>query len=127
MARSSFIDSSSDFGRQLTADVAVLALALPVAAREMFYQIVLPFIFSASLLLVVLFFMPFRDVPFVAQHATYGLNALRTVLVVLAALNLLLDGYTRIDPLTIRWFVSAFVAVTGLAVLTIDLRRTFSF
>lgn len=126
MARSSFIDPTSDFGRQLTADVAVLALTLPAAARDMFYQIILPFIFSASLLLVILFFIPFRDVPFVAQHATRGLNALRTILIVLAAVNFLLDGYTRIDPLTIRWFLSAFVAVTGLAVLTIDLRRTFS-
>jgi hypothetical protein len=120
------VDPSSDLGRQLTADVAVLALTLPVVAREAFYQVVLPFVFSASVALVVLFAVPLRDVPFVAQHAIHGLSTVRLVIIAFAIGNLFVIGYLETEFLSWRWIACAAAAVAGLGVLMIDLRRTFS-
>ncbi|MBI4426591.1 MAG: hypothetical protein HY567_03350 [Candidatus Kerfeldbacteria bacterium] len=125
MARSSFVDPRSDLGRQLTADVAVLALTLPVVARDAFYQVVLPFVFSASVALVVLFAVPMRDVPFVAQHATQGLSTLRLAIAVFAIGNLFVVGYLDTEFLSWRWIACAAAAVVALGVLAIDLRRIF--
>lgn len=126
MAHSSFTDSTSDLGRQLTVDVAVLSLTLPMVAREAFYQVVLPFVFTASVALVVLFAVPIRDVPFVAQHATHGLTIVRLAMITFAVGNLFIVGYPEADLLSLRWVLAALTAVLTLAVLTIDLRRMFS-
>lgn len=126
MAHSSFTDSTSDLGRQLTADVAVLSLTLPMVARDAFYQVVLPFVFTASVALVVLFAVPIRDVPFVAQHATHGLTIMRLAMITFAVGNLFIVGYPETDLLSLRWVLAALAAVLTLAVLTIDLRRMFS-
>lgn len=126
MAHSSFADSTSDLGRQLTVDVAVLSLTLPMVAGDAFYQVVLPFVFTASVALVVLFAVPIRDVPFVAQHATHGLSTLRAAMLTFAVGNLFVTGYPASDFLSLRWTLAAAAAVLTLGVLAIDLRRTFS-
>lgn len=107
-------------------DVATLSLALPVIAREAFTTVVLPFVFAACLTLVVLFLTPFRDVPFVAQHAMHGLSRMRTVVLLIAIANLFLVGYVSVAALSVRWMVTTLIAVIGLATLMIDLRRVFS-
>lgn len=106
-------------------DVAALSLTLPVVAHEAFTLVVLPFVFAASLTLVVLFLTPFRDIPFIAQHATRGLTALRTLILLLAVVNILLEGYTVIEALSFRWIATTVIAVLALATMTIDLRRAF--
>ncbi len=126
MTRSNWSDPSGDFGRQLTMDVATLSLALPVVAREAFATVVLPFVFAACLTLLVLFMTPFRDVPFVAQHATHGLSMIRTVALLVAIANLFLTGYASVASLSLRWAATTLIAVIGLATLMIDLRRVFS-
>lgn len=126
MPHSSFTDPTTDLGRQLTTDVATLALSLPVIARNAFSVVVLPFVFSASLALIVLFLTPLRDVPFVAQHATHGLSALRLGVAGYAIVNLLLPGYAGVDYLSLRWTITLVAAVLGVVVLSIDLRRVFS-
>lgn len=118
-------DERNDLGRQLTTDVGSLALTLPVVAREAFAPVVLPFVFVASITLVVLFATPFRDVPFVAQHAIASLMVLRSVIILIAFANLALPGYSDIPVLSGRWIISTGLAVMALAILAIDLRRTF--
>lgn len=118
-------EERTDLGRQLTIDVGSLALTLPVVAREAFVPVVLPFVFVASITLVVLFATPFRDVPFIAQHAVTSLTALRSILLLIAFANLAIPGYTDIPALSGRWIISTGIAVMALAILAIDLRRTF--
>lgn len=117
--------SDVSLGRQLTADVAVLALTMPVVTRDALPQLVLPFVFVIALALVVLFATPFRDVPFIAQHATAELASFRFLILLIAAANILFPGYATIELLTGRWLIATGCAVLGVAVLTIDLRRVF--
>lgn len=125
MAARKYTDDQNWLGRELTADVGTLALALPVTASGAFFQVVLPFIFVAALALVVLFVTPFRDVPFVGEHATAELAGLRWALLAAAFANFIWPGYTEIDAFEGRWIMATGIAVLSAAVVSIDLRRTF--
>jgi hypothetical protein len=98
---------------------------MPVIARGAFAQVVPSFVFVTCMLLVVLFITPFRDIPFVAQHATGELTALRALLLGLAVANFVWTGYTLVPVFSLRWIVAMGVSVMILAVLAIDLRRIF--
>lgn len=125
MAARKFTDEQNWLGRELTADVGTLALTMPVTASGAFLQVVLPFVFVAALALVVLFATPFRDVPFIGEHATAELAGLRWTLLAAAFLNFAWPGYTEIDAFEGRWLVATGIAVLSAAVVSIDVRRTF--
>ncbi len=119
-------ESGTDLGRQLTADVAGLALSLPIIARDVFAVVVLPFVYAASLILVVLFLTPFHAMPFVASAGTHSLDTVRSLGLLIAGLVFILSLVTPIAPLSFRWYLMLLVALIALMTLTIDLRRSFA-
>ncbi|MBI4092889.1 MAG: hypothetical protein HY420_03110 [Candidatus Kerfeldbacteria bacterium] len=125
MAHPKYTNPSSDLGRNLTIDVGALALALPVVAREVFPFVIMPFVLAASVMLVVLFLTPFRDVVFFTSQSSHMLNTLRSLLLLVAITSTMLSGFRPVSPLSILWIIMTFVSVVVLAILTIDLRRVF--
>lgn len=126
MAHPKYSEPSSDVGRYLTIDVGALALSLPVVAREAFPFIILPFVLTASIILVVLFLTPFRDIVFLAPTSSHMLNTLRILLLLIAIGGTLLSGWRSITPLSVWWIIMTLVAVIMLAILTFDLRKVFA-
>ncbi len=127
MAQSSITDNTtSDIGRQLTVDVATMALTLPVVAREVFSTVVVPFVYGALLIFVVLFLIPFRNVWIAAERSSPGLSALRILLICAAVADLMLPGFRTVEVLSLRWILMTFVAVLSLLVLAVDIRKALS-
>lgn len=100
-------------------------MTLPVIAAGAFAQVVLPFMFFASIALVVLFALPFRDVPFLAHRANAPVGVLRTIVLLGALTNLFLPGYPIAATLGTRWLLVAFAAVIAFGISCLDLRQAF--
>jgi len=118
--------TTSDVGRQLTIDVAAMALALPVVAREVFSTVVVPFVYGALLIFVVLFMIPFRNNWIASKDNAPGLAGLRTMLIAVAVANIFIPGFRTVEVMSIRWVIMLFVAVLSLLVLAVDVRRALS-
>lgn len=123
MAETSINNPAGDAGRELTADVVALALSLPIVAQGGLPSVVVPFVFAVTLLLVTLFLFPLRDVPFVAQHATRGLSAFRTLVLFVGFANVFLGSYPAVDPFTFRWILAVATLASATMIVTIDIRR----
>lgn len=126
MGRSSITDSTSDIGRQLTLDVLALALTLPAIAQGSFSGIVVPFVYSVSLIFFALFFIPFRRTMYAIDRYTRDLGGLRLFVITAAFINVIVPGFQSIDLFGFRWIIMMAVALLAVMVIAVDARRLLS-